>query len=187
MKTNVFNTLVFSAATLVLVACNQNNPPGADNTGAPAAGAPGVPGVPGAPAPDTGAAPGAPGAPGEPGPPGTPGAGGGGGAPGAATDSAGYGSARQFNRQRDAQSAAGRARGADHPGFRNDAIAGLEKRASRGGRGAGQRSFGTNLQVYRDITRSGATERHAANGRSRTPRRIIAAAGEIHPRHFRDE
>ncbi len=49
MKTNVFNTLVFSAATLVLVACNQNNPaPGTDNTGAPAAGAPGAPGAPGA-------------------------------------------------------------------------------------------------------------------------------------------
>src|SRR5438067_13941902 len=85
MKTNVFNTLVFSAATLVLVACNQNNPaPGTDNTGAPAAGAPGVPGVPGAPgapAPDTGAA----GPPGPPGAPGAPGGGGGGGGPGGTT------------------------------------------------------------------------------------------------------
>jgi len=80
MKTNVFNTLIFSAATLVLVACNQNNPaPGTDNNATapaatPAPGAPGAPGARGADVVVPAPAPGAPGAPGEPGTPGAPGA-----------------------------------------------------------------------------------------------------------------
>ena len=81
-------------------------------------------------------------------------------APGASTDSAGYGSACQFNRQRDAQSAAGRARGADHPGFRNDAIAGL-----RHSRGFLQAQINSQLRMKRtphlDFVYDDTTERAA--------------------------
>lgn len=92
MKANVFNTLIFSAAMVVLAGCNQNAPaPGTGNNATapaatPAPAAPGAPGAPGTEAPAVGA----PGAPAEPGAPGAPapgapapdnGTGGAGGAP----------------------------------------------------------------------------------------------------------